>query len=287
MGRKNVAFKYWLIAPAVLIMIGVLVFPLIYSLRTSLYYYYLTKPNYRPFYWFNNYKEMFNKQMLNSVWVTLKFSITSVAIQLIFGFIIAYCLSRIQKLRDFFTSILMAPMMVTPIAVGLIWRLLLHPDLGIVNYLISKIGLTTQPWLGQESTALLTLVLIDAWQWTPFLMILIYAGMLSLPIEVYEAAMIDGANEFKKVTNITIPMLKNILIIATTIRFIDALRAYDLVYMMTRGGPGTSTETLSYYIFRVAFTNTNFGQAAALSITYVVVLSLLTSFLFKQLNREH
>ena len=285
MSRARISYKHWLVLPAIVAMLAVLLFPLIFSLRTSLYYYVLTNPFYRPFYWLNNFREMINPQMLNSLWVTVKYSIGSVGFELLAGFILAYFLTRISNFKNVFISILMAPMMITPIAVGLIWRLLLHPDLGIINYLISEIGITPLPWLGLESTALPTLMLIDAWQWTPFLMILLYAGLISLPVETYEAAVIDGANAWQQIRYITLPMLRNVIVIAATIRLIDSLRAYDLIYMMTRGGPGTSTETFSYYVFRLAFTGLNLGQAAAVSLTYLILISFLTSFLFNRLRR--
>lgn len=118
-----------------------------------------------------------------------------------------------------------------------------------------------------------------------FLMILLYAGMISLPEETFEAALIDGANAWQQIRYVTLPMLRNVIVIAVTIRMIDSLRAYDLVYMMTRGGPGTSTETFSYYVFRLAFTGLDLGQSAAVSLTYLIVVVLLTSFLFNRLSR--
>ncbi|MCC6955955.1 MAG: sugar ABC transporter permease [Anaerolineales bacterium] len=278
-------YKHWLVLPAIIAMLAVLIFPLIFSVRTSLFYYVLTNPSYRPFYGIKNYIEMVNPQMLNSLWVTFKFSVGSVLLELLAGFILAYALTRIAHFKNVFISILLAPMMITPIAVGLIWRLLLHPDLGVINYFISQIGLTPKPWLGLESTALLTLIFIDAWQWTPFLMILLYAGLISLPVETFEAAVIDGANAWHQIRYVTLPMMRNVIVIAVTIRLIDSLRAYDLVYMMTRGGPGTSTETFSYYVFRLAFTGLNLGQAAAVSLTYLIAVSFLTSFLFNRLSR--
>ncbi len=285
MPRTRLSYKHWLVFPAIIAMLAVLLFPLIYSLWTSFYYYVLTNPSYRPFYWFNNYREMINPQMLNSLWVTFKYSVGSVGLELIIGFVLAYSLAQISHFRNVFLSILLAPMMITPIAVGLIWRLLLHPDLGIINYLISLVGITPLPWLGLGSTALLTLMLIDAWQWTPFITILLYAGLISLPLEIFEAAVIDGANAWQKIRYVTLPMMRNVIVIAVTIRLIDSLRAYDLVYMMTRGGPGTSTETFSYYVFRLAFTGLNLGQAAAVSLTYLIVIVFLTSFLFNRLRR--
>lgn len=284
--KAKISYKHWLILPAVLVMLVVLVFPLVFSVRTSLYYYLLTNPGYRPFYWLKNYQEVLTStQMLNSIWVTLKFSVGSLCVELLIGFIFAYFLTRISRFRNMIIAILMAPMMITPIAVGLIWRLLLHSDLGIVNYVLRLIGITPLPWLGLESTALPTLILIDAWQWTPFIMILLYAGMISLPIEMYEAAKIDGANALAQIRFVTLPMLRNVIVIAVTIRLLDSLRAYDLIYMMTRGGPGTSTETFSYYVFRLAFTGTNLGQASAASLAYLILIIFLTTILFNKLKR--
>lgn len=284
--RFKLNYRHWLIMPAVIVMVVVLVFPLIFSIRTSLYNYLLTNPTYRPFTGLQNYIDVIkNPQMLNAIWVTLKFSLCSVALEFVLGFVLAYCLTRVKRFNNTFVSILMAPMMITPIAVGLIWRLLLHPDLGIINYLFSLVGLPAKPWLGLESTALPTLILIDAWQWTPFIMILLYAGMISLPVETFEAALIDGASGLQQIRYIVLPMLRNVIVIALTIRLIDSLRAYDLVYMMTRGGPGTSTETFSYYVFRMAFTNLNLGQASAASLLFLILIVVLTSFLFNKLNR--
>jgi len=116
-------------------------------------------------------------------------------------------------------------------------------------------------------------------------MILLYAGMLSLPLEVYESAVMDGANALKQIWYITLPMLRNVIIVAVTIRLIDSLRAYDLIYMMTRGGPGTSTETFSYYVFRLAFTGLDLGQASAASLLYLIIIIILTSILFNNLRR--
>jgi len=285
MRRLRISYKWQLVLPAIVAMLVVLLFPLIFSVRTSLYYYVLTNPRYHPFYWLNNYIEMItSKGMQNSLWVTFKYSFGSVLIELVAGFTLAYFLTKINRFKNLIISILMAPMMITPIAVGLIWRLMLHPDLGIINYLLSMIGIKSIPWLGLEVTALPTLMAIDAWQWTPFIMILLYAGMISLPVETFEAAIMDGANALQQIRYVTLPMLRNVIVIAVTIRLIDSLRAYDLIYMMTRGGPGTSTETFSYYVFRVAFTATNLGQASAASLLYLVIVIVITSFLFNNLK---
>lgn len=286
MRRFRIQLKYWFVIPSVAVMLVVLIFPLIYSLRISLFYYVLSKPTHRHFCWFDNYKNvLLNSQTYNALLVTLKFSFSAVFLELIFGFVLAYCLSKISYLRNAIMSTLMVPMMITPIAIGLIWRLLLHPELGIVNYLLDIIGIGGRPWLGSKSTALATVVLIDVWQWTPFMMIVLYAGLLSLPKEPFEAAIIDGATAWQQIYYLILPMLRNIITIAVVIRLIDLLRTYDLIYILTRGGPGASTETFSYYVFRLGFVNLDMGAASAASFLFVILIAIATAFLLTRLRR--
>jgi len=203
---------------------------------------------------------------------------------MVVGFILAYSLTKIPKFRNVFLSLLMIPMMITSVAVGLIWRLLLHPDLGIVNYTLDVIGIGGKVWLGLKSTALLTIVFVESWNSIPFVMLLIYAALLSLPDEPFEAATIDGASGTQKLRYLPIPMLRPVLVVVATLQFIYLFRAYDLIYILTRGGPGASTETISYYIFRLGFTNLNLGQASAASYLIVIVIGLATTFLFFRLR---
>jgi multiple sugar transport system permease protein len=278
-------FKHRLILPAMLAMLMVMVFPLLYSLRTSLYHYVLSKPFYRPFVWFENYKLVLtDPTMHSSIVVTLKFAFGALLVELFIGFVLAYCLWIVPRFNNIIVSVLMVPMMITSVAVGLIWRLLLHPDLGIINYILDVIGIGGRAWLGLTSTALPTVIFIEAWQSTPFVVILIYAALISLPIEPYEAATIDGASGFQKLRYLTLPMLRPVLVVIGTLQLIYLLRAYDLIYLLTRGGPGTSTDVISYYIFRLGFTKVNMGQAAAASFFIVIAIGLATTFLFFRLK---
>lgn len=279
--------RYWLVLPAVLAMLIVLIFPLVYSLRTSLYFYVLSRPAYRPYQGFTNFQEVIADQELrNAVLVTLRFTLWAVLVELGLGYAIARALSAIGHYRNTFVSILMIPMMITPIAVGLIWRMLLHPDLGIVNYVLDQIGIGGQPWLATQATALPTLIFVDAWQWTPFVMLLLYAGILSLPDEPFEAATIDGASFFQRIWYLELPMLRSVIIVALILRVIDLLRTYDLVYIMTGGGPGTSTETFAYYVYRLAFVKLNMGEAAAASYLFLAAIVVVTSLLFARLRKS-
>jgi multiple sugar transport system permease protein len=203
---------------------------------------------------------------------------------MVIGFLLAYLLMKIPRFNNLYVSVLMIPMMITPIAIGLIWRLLLHPDLGIVNYLLNLIGIGGKAWLGLKSTALGTIVFVETWRSTPYVMLILYAALLSLPTEPYEAATIDGASELQKIRYLTIPMLRPVLVVVSTLQLIYLFKTYDLVYILTRGGPGISTETLSYFIFRQGFTNVDMGNASAASYLIVVIVSLATTFLFFRLR---
>ncbi len=279
-------YKHWLVLPSIVVMLVVLIFPLIYSLQTSLFFHVLSRPNYRPFIGLQNYVAVLNDpQMHNAVLVTLRFAGMAIAIELLVGFILAHALRRINFLRNVFVSLLMIPIMVTPIAIGLIWRMLLHPELGIVNYVLSEVGIGGRPWLGTAATALPTLIFVNVWQWTPFMMILLYAGLLSLPEEPFEAATIDGANFWQKIWYLELPMLRDIIAVAVTIRLIDLLRTYDLVYILTGGGPGNTTETISYYIYRLGFVSLDMGRASAASYMFLIVMVIATTFILQRALR--
>lgn len=277
--------KYTFVSPAIIMMLLIMGVPLLISLKNSFFYYIISKPTYRPFIWFDNFKAiLLDPQIHNSTLVTIKFSLGVLFVELLLGFLLAYCLTKIPKFNNAFLSVLIIPMMISSVAVGLIWRLLLHPDLGIINYLLDVIGLGGRPWLGVTSTALLTVMFIEVWRTTPFIMVIIYSAMLSMPTEPFEAATIDGATELQKLRYLTIPFIRPVVVVAATIRLIDLFRAYDLIYILTRGGPSASTETLSYYIFRLGFTNLDLGQASAASYLIVIIIGLATTFLFARLR---
>jgi multiple sugar transport system permease protein len=285
--RKGIQFKHWLIMPSTLIMLAVMIFPLIYSLRTSLFYYIMSKPFYRPFIWFENYKNIItDTRVLKSIVVTLKISFIALAIELILGFFLAYCLTKINRLKNFFLSILTIPMMLSAVAIGLMWRLLLNPDLGIINYLFRLVGISPKPWLALPGTALGAIIFVEVWRSTPFVILMFYSGMLSLPIEPYEAAMIDGANGWQKLYYLTIPLLRPIIMIILTLRLIDLIKMYDLVFIMTHGGPGSSTETITHYIYKLAFMNLDLGQASAASWLIVIIVSVFSTVLFNSFVKK-
>ena len=228
---------------------------------------------------------MTDEYFLKSIVTTLQYTVVSVIAELCVGYMIAGLLNKVKKGREFFFSIIIIPMMISCVAVGMIWRLLLHPELGIVNYLIELLGGTGRAWYGDAKYALGTLIFIDVWQETPYMTLLILAGLVSLPKDPYEAARIEGANVFQTFQKITLPLMKPTLIVATLLRAIGALKTYDLVYVITKGGPGTSTEVMTYNIYKQAYQYLNTGRAAAMSYILLAII-LVISIFFVRIGQE-
>lgn len=285
LAQANVMF----ILPAIIIMMIITAFPFLNALWMSLQNYVISMPFDRGFVGLKNYVTvMSDVKLWSSVKVTMTFAVLVVLVETVLGTILALCLLRLGEKRNAsgYVSLLIVPMTISPVAVGLIWRMLLHPDLGIVNYLLDVVGIGGRAWLGDPSTALGTLIVVDAWQWTPFMMLIIYAALLGLPKEPYEAAYLDGANWFQAFCQITLPLAKPMLLTAVLFRFVDALKAYDLVYILTGGGPGTATETLSYYIYKLGFTYLDMGKGSAVSFIFLVVIGVLATLVSNHIGED-
>lgn len=222
---------------------------------------------------------------IDSVVTTIKFTVFVVVIEFLVGLAIAILLNNIEKGRNFFFTIIIVPMMITPIAVGLIWRLLLHSDLGIVNYMLSLIGISGRAWLADASIALQTVMFIDIWQNVPYMVLVILAGLVTLPTEPYEAAAIDGASRVQSFFKLTVPMMIPTFSVVLLLRTITALKTYDLIFVLTRGGPGTTTEVISYHIYQQAFRYLEIGKASAMS--YMLLLMIVPiAFMFIKISRN-
>ena len=170
------------------------------------------------------------------------------------------------------------PMMATPVAIALVWTMMFHPQLGVLNYLLSLVGIGPQAWVFNPSTVIPSLVLVETWQWTPLVMLIVLGGLAAIPIEPYESAAIDGANAFQRFRYITLPMIAPFLMVAVIIRTIDALKSFDIIYAITQGGPGTASETINLYLYSVAFAYYDVGYGSAIAVVFfalVIALSLL------------
>ena len=257
--------------PSVIALLLVLAIPLGYSLITSFFDTNLKYQGLGEFVGLQNYIDVIKDVYFrDSVKTTLIFTVGVVILEFLAGLVIALLLNNIRKGRNLFFTIIIVPMMITPIAVGLIWRLLLHSDLGIVNYVLSLFGISGKAWLADASLALKTVMFIDIWQNVPYMVLVILAGLVTLPTEPYEAAAIDGASRTQSFFRLTIPMMLPTFSVVLLLRTITALKTYDLIFVLTRGGPGSTTEVISYHIYQQAFRYLEIGKASAMS--YLLLL---------------
>jgi len=272
--------------PSLIALMLVLAVPLVYSMITSFFDTNLKYQGLGDFVGLQNYIEVLkDTYFLDSVKTTVIFTVCVVILEFLTGLGIALLLNNIRKARNFFFTIIIVPMMITPIAVGLIWRLLLHSDLGIVNYVLSLIGITGKAWLADSAIALKTVMFIDIWQNVPYMVLVILAGLVTLPTEPYEAAAIDGASRLQSFFNLTVPMMIPTFSVVLLLRTITALKTYDLIFVLTRGGPGTTTEVISYHIYQQAFRYLEIGKASAMS--YLLLLMIVpVAFLFIRISRN-
>ena len=279
-------FGYLFVSPAVIILSIVILAPITIAIITSFYDYTLINRTLDSFIGLRNYFEsVSNEKFIHSAIVTIVFVILVVLFEFIIGFLIAILLNQVERFRNIYYFILLIPLLINPIVVGLIWRMFLHPQLGILNYLISLVGIDPVNWLGDPQNAFITIIFVDIWHQVSFMIILLLAGLASIPEEPYEAARVDGANAFQQFRDITLPYMRPVIIITLLIRLIFALKTYDLIYIMTKGGPGDATDLISYYIYRSAFIGLDLGQAASMSVILLLIVCVIIYPLFKFMNR--
>ena len=209
----------------------------------------------------------------------------TVLVQYVLGFALALLVWREVRLKRFFRVLFLVPMMTTPVIMSVIWRTIFHESLGPANDVLGLFGLPAVPWLTTSTWAVVSVMIVEIWQWTPFVFLLLLAGLLSLPREPYLAAAIDGAGPIRTFLKVTFPLMAPISIGAVVIRLIEASKIMETVYVLTSGGPGTATETSSYYIYIRGLRDFQIGYAAALSITYLVIMIVALTIIAKLLVR--
>jgi multiple sugar transport system permease protein len=205
---------------------------------------------------------------------TLVFAVTAVAAQMVLGFFLALMTTRIARGRVAYRTVFILPILVPGIVVGAIWKLMYNFDFGVLNQMLGAIGLPAVEWLGNASTALLAVVAVDVWHWTPFVFLLMLAGLESLPQDVYEAAHVDGATFLQELRYITLPMMLPTIVVTLVFRAIAGIKVFDEIYLLTAGGPGTATEVVSFTIFRRFFTEGQMGYGSAMSVVVLVAITL-------------
>jgi multiple sugar transport system permease protein len=278
--RRDQRFGWCMTAPGLGILLLVILFPVLWALFTSVHDYTLIAPNFDTFTGADNYRRAFaDREFRHALGLTAFFVAAVVMLEFLLGFLVALMLNTVERGKSIYYGILLCPLLMNPVIVGLIWRMFLHPSLGIVNYLLGTIGIAPVNWLGSTSVALWTIVMVDIWHQVSFMIVLLLAGLAALPREPYEAARVDGASAVQSFWHITLPLMMPVIAVTLLIRLIFAVKTYDLIYIMTRGGPGVATDLVSYFIYRTAFVSLDIGHASAMSMILMVVILSLTAYL--------
>lgn len=272
--------KHRFVLPLALVLSAVMLYPVAFSAWISLHDYRLTRLNDVRWVGLDNYTFIATDPgFLNAMGNTITFVIGAVTLELILGLGLAILLQRLVRFQNFIRSTLLAPMFITPIAVGLMFRFLLNSELGMISHYLGEVGISID-WFGPQ-LALFSIILIDVWQWTPFMVLMFLAGLESLPKAPFEAARIDGASAWLTFRSVTLPMLRPVITVAIIIRALDAFKVFEYVFAITRGGPGDATETIMYYIYQAGFRFFRMGEAAAAAFLLIVVILVLVIALVK------
>ena len=267
-----------MVVPTILALLLVVGFPLGYSLWISFHDYDLTEGGIGDFRGLYNFRRIIDMDPFHvAAQNTAVLTISVVTVELMLALGLAMLLNQPGlRFKNLYLAILLIPLLVSPVAVGLIWKLLLHPDLGAINRALDGIGLPGQEWLGLQSTAMPAVIGVDTWHETSLLLVILLAVLTSLPRDPVEAATVDGASKWQVFHSITLPLLAPVMLVAVLIRMIAAMKTYDLIYILTSGGPGSSTETISYRIWKLGFTALDMGKAGAASILLLLAILLMT-----------
>ncbi|TIS53271.1 MAG: sugar ABC transporter permease [Mesorhizobium sp.] len=281
----RLAPNYWpFVVPALVVVGAVIVFPWAFTLWMSVNRWTLGQS--RSFAGMENYLRLAgDPRFWESLVQTLSYTFLSVVTPMFLGTVAALIFDAKVPLRGLLRGIFVMPMMATPVAVALVWTMMFHPQLGVLNYLLSLVGIPAQEWIFNANTVIPSLVAVETWQWTPLVMLIVLGGLASVPREPFESAEIDGANAWQQFRYLTLPMIAPFLMIAVIIRTIDALKSFDIIYAMTQGGPGTASETINIYLYNTAFSYYDIGYGSAMAVVFFTVIVAL-SFILLMLRQR-
>lgn len=268
--------------PALFLIIVIMILPMFFSIYIMFHDVNLLEGG--NFVWagLGNFKKFFqDERALNSLWVTAKYLIGVLSIETIVGLLISFFLDRKFFGKPVVRALIIIPMFMTPVVSGLIWRAFFDTNNGLVNWILSLFKVPMIDWLGSVDTALVSLMITDMWQWTPFMVLLIMASLDCVPTDQIEAAMIDGAREGQIIRHIKFPFILPTTLIAVVMRAIDAVKLFDTVYVMTKGGPGSATEMVNMYSYIIAFQHFRIGYATTISFIFTIIVTVLLTKMIK------
>jgi ABC-type sugar transport system permease subunit len=286
--RNEGLFAFLLVLPAVLIVFALYIYPLGYSLVISFLRSDVRYPG-EEFRGLKNYIEIFHEpELLISFWRTIYFTIASLAIEMVVGIAIAVAFNNRFFGRPAARSLILIPWAIPPVVNGIIWNWLVHAKIGVLNYVLVSIGLLERykPWLADPGWAMFFIIIADAWKWTPLVVLLILAGLQAIPEELYEAATIDGASGLAAFFRITLPCISWPILVTLILRTVEAIRVFDIIFIMTRGGPANATKLTTFYVWEIAFKHHRMGYGAALAYLITILIVILAVFYYRAINRR-
>lgn len=284
MKKNNI--KYLFVLPVIIYLLLLIIYPLIYSIKVSLTTLNIARPYPPQYIGLGNFRQLLEDPIfLDAVWNTFVFTILSISLEFVLGFAIARIFFTGGNLKlkgmGLLRTAYMLPMMVTPIVCGLTWVYIFNPSLGVANYILGVLGFSPISWFGSTKIALYSIILINVWEWTPFMMLLFLSGLSTISPELFEAAKVDGVKWYQSIFFLELPLIREIIMIGLMIRIMDNFRLFDLVYVTTSGGPGSSTEVLSMFTYRQSFLFFNVGYGTAASIIILVLGIILAQILIR------
>jgi multiple sugar transport system permease protein len=282
----NYARRYWAFTiPAGVIVFAVIIFPWVFTLFMSVHEWKVTGST--TFVGMANYVHLIQDERFRLAVVrTLYFTLLSVAAPMLLGIAAAVCFQSNFFLRGLARTIFILPMMATPVAVALVWTMMFHPQLGVLNFLLTSAGLPPSAWVYDSATVIPTLVMVETWQWTPLVMLIVLGGLASLPTDPYEAAILDGANKWQMFRHITLPLSWPFIVVAAVLRLIDALKTFDSIYVITLGGPGTASETINILLYQTAFAYYDLGYGSAMVVVFFILILAISMLLLNVRQKQ-
>jgi len=282
--EKNI--QWMLVIPTVILLLALTVYPLIY-LVVAMFHTINIRTGQRTFVGLGNFIEMVRDPFFwNALKNTAIYTCSAVSIEFGLGLFLAVALSGQMVGRNIFRSLILTPMMLPPIVAAVIFKIIYMPDFGILNWFLSLVGIRGIIWEASVNTALVSLIIVDIWQWTPFMFLILLAGLQAIPLDPYEAAEVDGATGLQIFRDITFPLLKPAVLIALLLRTMDTFRIFDQIFIMTGGGPANATETMSIYIYRHGFRFSDVGYATAMSFVMLIITIAISNIFIRRLRTE-
>lgn len=282
---RELLLPYLLVAPALAVLLALSIYPLLYSITIS-----LQQETAAGAVWtLAHFKRLASDGFFQTAMVhTFVYAVAALTCEFVLGLVLALLLNQQIRGRGVFRASLLVPMMLPTVVVGVVWRLLLNPNFGAINGTLKQLGINTESltWTASPRLAFLAVIAVDVWQWTPFVFLVLLAGLQAIPQEPYEAALIDGSSRWQTFRHVTLPLLKPAILIVLLLRTMDLLRVFDQIFILTEGGPGFATETISLYIYRAAFRFFDFGYAAAMSFVLLALTNVISAFYIRFLSHR-